>query len=116
MSISKDEQPKIKQLTEIAQATLTRYEIRKIVRIIEQTPAGPKCHYLERKVEDVPHEPPYGGILIACPKGDTTNGALVLEISIRDKTLRVPPNVSSADAMALYNAYKLVGHEFDIRF
>ena len=108
-------QKRIANIAEIARNTLPSYEIRGVFRVVETTPAGDKCKYLERGVGEIPLEHLFGGVLLACPRGDRTNGAVRLEISTRDRRIYVDKNTSSHDAQTLGLALRKRGYDFSIR-
>jgi len=98
----------------IAEKALPKYEIRGVFRMIEETPAGNKCKYLETEIGAINLECLFGGILLACPKGDRSNGRYNLEISTRDQSIKVSKYASSSDAQILSDAYKEKGFDFKI--
>ncbi len=104
----------LKELSDIAISTLPNYEVRGVFRIVEQTPVGQKCSYQEKKIDEIPLEHLYGEIILVCPRGDKTNGKLNLEISNRDRTIRVKRGTSSREACILSEAYETRKYYFNI--
>jgi hypothetical protein len=91
----------IKKIKSIMINSLPQYEIRGVFKIQETTPAGIKCNYVEHKIDSIDLELLYGGIILACAGQDRTTGINRLEVSTRDKTIRVDHNASSRDAKNL---------------
>lgn len=106
----------IKEIAKIAQLSLPRYEIKGVFRLIEDTPAGRKCSYEERVIDEAPLEYLFAGVMLACPKDNRKNGKINLEISVRDGKIRVAPEASSADAAKLKENLDRKGYYFTIFF
>lgn len=111
----KEETKRLEKLTKLAGSLLPNYEIRGVFRLIENTPAGPKVNYVETDVNDVPIDNLFGGVLLACPKGDRTNGYTMLEISTRDNKIFTRRG-SSRDAILLQEAYLSENEKFELVF
>jgi hypothetical protein len=106
---------RLTDISDIAIDTLRNYEIRGVFRLIEYGPAGRKCEYKEEEIKKYPIENLFGEILIACPKGDRTNGKSIIEISNRDrKIIMLDENASSINASILQKEFQKKEYYFSI--
>jgi hypothetical protein len=97
---------KLNTLITITKDEVPYLDLRAVYRLIEKTPSGNKCRYLERSVDVFPIENIFGDVLLLCPEGDRTDGKVHLEISSRDnKIITVNPDFKGL-AYSLSQTYR----------